>query len=249
LIRLPHNTGFANACNLGIRRAIDTGAEMILLTNDDTELDEFLVAQLASAAIKNPRAGLLNPVICFADQRECVWANGNTFSLFTGFGDAADCGRACTDVRREGLKHVDAATGCVALARVDVLREVGTFDDRFFMYYEDVDLSLRIRRAGYDIIAVPDARAWHRISRSGKMPESRSAFLYYYNTRNRLAVMRRHARWYHWIVFTPRFAAWLCVRLAALTVLGRREKRSAILRAVRDVVTGRYPVMAYHGGS
>jgi len=79
---------------------------------------------------------------------------------------------------------------------------VGAFDARLFAYCEDVDFSLRARRAGFRVLVVPAALVHHGTTYT----DARRAQRVYYSVRNLLAVMRTHARWYHWIGFVPAFA-------------------------------------------
>ena len=245
LIRFEENRGFAGACNAGMQAALDAGADYVMLVNNDTLLHPDMTRELVRAAQAEPRAGLLNPIIGYADRPDVVWAHGNVMSLYTGEGDGADVGRPLAEVASEGVKRVEAATGCIVMAPARVARELGLLAEDLFMYYEDMDWSLRVRKAGYEILAVPTAVAWHKISSAARRTADYSAFLYYYNIRNRLAVMQRHARWHHWAVFAPRFGAWLAFKVAGLTVLGRHGKRNGIVDGLRDFLAGRYPQVKY----
>src|SRR5215475_3261273 len=92
-----------------------------------------------------------------------------------------------------------------------VIHAVGTFDARLFAYCEDVDFSLRARRAGFRVLVVPAALVRHGTIST----DQRRAQRLHYSTRNLIEVMRKHARWYHWIGFVPAFA----VRWVAFFVL------------------------------
>jgi len=76
------------------------------------------------------------------------------------------------------------------LIRRPVLEEIGLFEERLFMHYEDADFCWRARRAGYSICAVPSARMWHQVSRSGQRLGPRIA---YYRSRNRIWFYRTHS--------------------------------------------------------
>jgi hypothetical protein len=72
-----------------------------------------------------------------------------------------------------------------------MLREIGLFDERYFFYYEDLDLCLRIRRQGYRLITVPQAKMWHKVAGSAGMG---SAFRTYHMARSGVIFFRTHAR-------------------------------------------------------
>ncbi len=244
-IRLQDNRGFTGACNRGINRALEMGCDYVVLVNNDTLLDRHMVDGLVEAGEANQDAALFNPLICYAGAPDIVWATGNFLSLFSAMGGGVDNGRRRADVEAEGLKQVDAATGCILMARSGVLREVGILSEKLFMYYEDADLSVRVRHAGYRILAVPKALAWHKISSDIRRNVDYSAFLYYYSIRNRLTLMAEHAHWYHWPVFVLRFSFWSAYKLSGLMVLGRHAKRRAIMDGIRDFVRQHYPARKY----
>lgn len=245
VVSFPEQLGFSRACNTGVTRALEAGADYVCLVNDDTLLDPALIERLVEAAEARPDAALLNPLICYADRPATVWACGNRLSLWSGVGGGCHPGESAAAVEAGGVRAVDAATGCILLARASAVRAVGLLPDGFFAYYEDADWSLRMTRAGFAILAVPAARALHKVSADTQTNVDQPAWTYYYNVRNRLALMRRHGRAWHWAVFAPRFGAWVAWKVAGLTVLGRRSKRNAIVDGVRDFILGRFPATPY----
>jgi len=117
-----------------------------------------------------------------------------------------------------------------------VIHAVGGFDARLFGYCEDLDFSLRARRAGFRALVVPAALVHHGTTYS----DQRRAQRVYYSIRNLLEVMRKNARWYHWIGFVPAFAVqW--VGFFLLLSLWRREWGvvRAVSRGLLDGVCGR----------
>jgi GT2 family glycosyltransferase len=160
------NLGFAGGMNVGLRAALAAGAAHVLLLNNDTIVARDLLGLLLTTVAQDRKIGLAAPKIYYADPPDLIWYAGAMrrrwlpgFS-FPGYGrpDAPRYGRQ---------RDVDYATGCGVLARASVLRDVGLFDEStFFMYHEDLDLSERVRRAGYRIVYVPQARMWHKESAS-----------------------------------------------------------------------------------
>jgi len=98
---------------------------------------------------------------------------------------------------------VDYATGCAMLVHPALMQRVGSFDVEFFAYCEDLDLSIRARRAGYRILFVPESLVYHDVSDEPR----RAALRIYYSTRNLIEVVRKHAPWYAWVSFGANFAA------------------------------------------
>lgn len=160
------NLGFAGGMNVGLRAALDAGAEYVLCLNNDTLVASDLLGKLLEIAWENGQIGIVAPKIYYADPPDQIWYAGAfrrrwfpAFS-FSGYGKP-------DGPRYDRCHDVDYATGCGLLIRASVLQEVGLFDaDTFFMYHEDLDLSERVRRAGYRVVYAPQARMWHKESAS-----------------------------------------------------------------------------------
>ncbi len=186
LIRTEVNLGFAAGNNVGIRRALDRGADWKLLLNNDALAEEGLVAALERAAAARPDAGVLACKVLFADSRK-VWYAGASFdpilgrSRHAGFGGPDEPGELRDTVRATG-------TG-MAVSRA-AIEQAGLLDEELFLYAEDLEWCLRIKAAGFAIVYVPEARVLHRVSASSGGAGSQTTS--YYETRNMLAVVERY---------------------------------------------------------
>ena len=202
VIANKQNLGFAAGCNVGMEQALkEQGRDYILLVNNDTVVDPCLLAELVEEADRNPRVAVCSPKIYYYDPRDLLWWAGGTYSLWTGM--AVHTGRREQDEGRyDSVRDLDWATGCVMLLRIKALHEVGLFDAKIFANSEDVDLSLRFRRAGYTIRYVPTARLWHRegVDLRKNVGERLRFFMF---MRNTLWVLHKHARFYHWLTCWP----------------------------------------------
>jgi GT2 family glycosyltransferase len=174
LVPLGRNLGFAGGMNAGIRAGLERGAASLLLLNNDTVLDPAMIRTLAAAAERPEGPGILGPAIYYYDQPERLWKLG--------------------DVRRRGLPMprpvkmraaeaasapplpVDYVTGCGMLVRRQVFEQIGLFDERYFMYFEDADLCRRARDAGFQVWCVPQARMWHKISATARRDRPRNRY-------------------------------------------------------------------------
>ena len=183
LIRTGANLGFAGGNNVGIRRALARGADWVLLVNNDATVEPGIEHALDAAAAARPDAGLLACTILSADGSDVQYA-GATFSR-TGYS-----GRVATTVP-PGLTDVGRADGAgVAVSRAAAER-AGLLDESLFLYAEDVEWSLRVRRAGFAVVLVPEARVRHK--GSAATGGSASTTNLYYDTRNTIVVAERHA--------------------------------------------------------
>jgi GT2 family glycosyltransferase len=230
--RPPRNLGFAQGCVQGITRARQLGATLVLLLNNDVQVEPEFLDHLVQAAAESPEAGLLCPKILTLDGRRKPWYLGGTFSLWSGIPVQARPDRRSPAGGEP--REVDYATGCVMLIKPAVVERIGSFDPSFFAYCEDLDFSLRARRAGFKILLVPRAVAYHAAS-----DDERLSLGIYYSTRNLLEVMRRHAAWYHWIAFPAHFLVrWLGFFALLGCVRRRPEFVFALTRGAVDFLRG-----------
>jgi GT2 family glycosyltransferase len=179
LLRLGENRGFAGGNNAGIRRALERGADWVLLLNNDAVAQPGLAEALARAA--RPGVGLLACKIVYPDGR--VQYAGARFRARLGYS-----GRSWT---RERSLDVDRADGAAMAVSREALETAGLLDEQLFAYVEDAEWSLRLRRAGFRVVLVPDAVVVHKGSASTGGRASTANL--YYDTRNTIAVVERHA--------------------------------------------------------
>ena len=215
VIANDRNLGFAGGCNVGMRRALQEGADYILLVNNDTVVDRSLARELLKEASQQPCAGILSPKIYYFVPPDAFWWVGGTFNRWTGLTCHIDLKRKERG-DHDQARDLDWATGCVMLLRSKALRAVGLFDEQFFATGEDVDLSLRMKNAGFSIRFVPTARLWHKESvctRKNAGQHVRSFMM----VRNLLWVMHKHARSYHWITFWPVFFGYYLPKMFFVT--------------------------------
>lgn len=228
LILNERNLGYAGGMNVGIRRALERGADAVLLLNNDVEVEPGAVAALVRAL---DGAGAVCPVIVFADDPDRVWYSGASFDPRRGYN-----GRHRTDLPA-GAVETDRACGAAVLVPRDALEQVGLFDESLFAYAEDTDWSLRARAAGFPLLVEPRSRVRHKVSASTGGEGSESAL--YYGTRNGLAVAERHAPLEP--IGTWRRRAVILLAHAAQAILARRPARiSAVVSGWRDFRRGRF---------
>lgn len=203
LLRSESNLGFSGGNNLGIQHAIDTyDSDYYLLLNSDTVVHKNFLQELYEMVKADPKIGLAVSKIYFhrgfeyfedsyteAEKHHVLWYVGgkvdwtNLLSYHIGI-DEVDRGHF------DRAAETDFATGCVMMISREVIERVGRLDDRLFLYYEDVDLSLRVRKAGLKVMYCPTSIVYHKIGRSSG--GAGSPLQQYYQTRNRLFVTFRH---------------------------------------------------------
>lgn len=225
------NRGFAGGANLGLHRALAAGADHVFLLNNDTLVDPQAIAQLVSHV--QPDVGILAPVIYYAGDPTRIWSAGGRvrFWLLDKYGDREgdiDVGPWPETVEQ------DFVTGCGMLLSRSLLESVGLFDERFFMYYEDFDLCLRARRAGFRLLLVPAARMWHQVARSSGGRDTVNER--YWMGRSSVILFRKHARGAQWLAIGPWRLASAARTTLRLLRTGQREACAAYWRGLRDGV-------------
>ena len=226
VVRNERNLGYAGGMNVGIRRALELGADAVLLLNNDVEVEPGAIAALARGA---EGAGAVCPVIVFADDPGRVWYSGARFDPRRGYN-----GRHLTDTI-EAPRETERICGAAVLMPRAALEAVGLFDEDLFAYVEDADWSLRARAEGLSLRVVPDSRVRHKVSASTGGEGSPGAL--YYTARNLPTVLERHAPL--GVLGTWRRRA---VAIGALFVqaLAARRGVTAVLQGWRDFRRGRY---------
>jgi GT2 family glycosyltransferase len=235
LIENGRNLGFAGGCNVGICWALAQGAEWVVLVNNDAVIAPDAIAGFAAAAEQRPEAGVLAGKLYRADRPDRIWYAGQRFLAWLGYS-----GRHRGEGRRDGpryqrLSPTDRANGALMAISRAAIERVGMLDEELFAYVEDVDYSLRARDAGFDVLFVPAARAWHRVGASSAAAAHNS----YYGTRNMVVVCERHRplpaplSWLRRGVILITFAAY------ALRQPNRRAALAAVRAGYRDARAGR----------
>lgn len=219
------NLGYAGGNNRGVARALEQGAAYVLVLNNDTVVERDCVARLVETARTQERVGIVAPKILYFDLPDRIWFGGGRFSPARAMGVHL---REMTPDERPAVPHVEEitfATGCGFLMPADIARTMPLFDEQFFMYCEDAELSLRLRRAGYRLLYQPAARVYHR-----EPPVPRpSPFQIRLRDRNRRRIVARH----YGLVDRLRFAAFFypsrVVRLAQHLLRGEWPHVRAII--------------------
>jgi hypothetical protein len=244
LIRNRENVGFSRANNQALREA---SAAYVLILNSDAELTPGALPVLVSRLDARPRLGVVGPRTLSPDGSVQVsfgpaltpLAEWRQRRLVRGVkrGDPAALKEAAA---RAGVEQEpDWLSGSCLLARKEALDAVGRFDEGFFLYEEDVDLCLRLRRAGWGVLFTPAAEVVHHLGRSMEADPARARLEYH---RSHLRFYRKHNG--------PVLAAALRAFIGAGAALGwllsigpgpaRRQRRHDHAQALREVAFSRF---------
>lgn len=186
LIELDTNTGFTGGVNRGIQYALDNNARYVLLFNNDAIADEKWAKELVSSANIRQEVGIVTGKFLRLDKKH-LDSTGDFYSIW---GLPFPRGRNEVDTGQyDNSTEIFGATGGASLYKADMLRKIGIFDDNFFAYYEDVDISFRAQLAGWKVIYNPKAIAYHHVSATSSQLGD---FARYHSAKNFLLVYTKN---------------------------------------------------------
>ena len=238
VIRSPRNDGFGAANNLCFARSRST---YVAVLNPDARPEPGWLKALVRALEANPGAALATSKVLLASDASRVNACGNTVHL-SGIAYCRGLMRDQHEFVRD--ERVAAVSGAAFLARRDVLEEIGYFDERFFMYMEDTELSMRARLAGYDVVLAPRSRVAHDYEAS--VPP----WKFFYLERNRFFLLVNLFRWRTLALLAPAlFVAeagvwWFALRSGPRMAAAKAASYIAVVRGFREMLRRRRRVQA-----
>jgi hypothetical protein len=224
LIVNERNLGFAGACNLVLRAAIDGDTEFVYLLNPDTRVEPGFLSRALEVARGSDRIAAVQSLVLLAPDGARIDTAGNALHCL-GFGYCAGHRRPRAEAPSAPVE-VAFASGAGVLLRTAALAEVGLLDESLFLYCEDLDLGWRLRRAGWSIVLAPDSIVLHD-HEFARHPDK-----YFLLERNRWLVLLRNWSARSLLVLAgPLLAA----ELALLAIAARRGWLGAKLRSYRDL--------------
>ncbi len=205
LLPQPQNLGVAGGYNAGLRYALKSNPDYLVVLNNDLIIDQKNCLEILVKTLKNnKKSGAVVPMIYFAKGFEyhglryhqaelgkVIWYAGGIIDwnniLLSHRGVDKTNSRAY-----QKIEDTDFITGAFMVFKKEILKKVGLFDEKYYLYLEDADLSQRIKRAGYRLLFVPQAKISHKVSQTsgnkigGELND-------YYIARNRLLFGLKYA--------------------------------------------------------
>lgn len=196
------NLGFAAGNNKGIEYALKNDADYVMVLNNDTLVDRNLVIDLLGVMEKDQTIGAASPKIYFAPGFEfhkdrynkrvlgkVIWYAGGKIDWNNVYGSTKGVDEVDTG-KYDKQTETDFANGTCLFLRSEALKKTGYFDERYYLYYEDTELSCRLVKNGWKIVYVPQAIVWHKVSQSSGIGSDLND---YFITRNRLLFGMKYA--------------------------------------------------------
>ena len=198
LIQRDINDGFAGGNNVGIKYALNKfNSKYILLLNNDTEILQNSISKMLSSFEKDSETGIVTCKLLKSKEKEKIDCFGGKINWNKVIGDF-------NYVKQEGnLYYSDICSGACMLIKKEVIEKVGYLSEDYFMYFEDLDYSVRVIEAGYRIQVVPDAIIYHK---GGGTAGDASPFAIKWNTRNRIIFYKKFKKYTNKIYFLAFFS-------------------------------------------
>jgi hypothetical protein len=230
IVRLPENLGYTGGNNVAIRRALERGADYVVLVNNDATLGPgCLEALVETAREAGAHVGAVGAKVRQAADPSRLWMAYGRLTYRAALVERIGHGEpdgAGFDV----LRDADWVSGCAVLLTRAALETVGLFDERFFAYHEDVDWCTAARRRGFRVLFAPAACVLHRGGAS-TAAHNDGAAVRYLCARNTILFARKHARAQEWL----RLA--ICIG-GSLPLAYLQERRHGGTHHVRDLLAG-----------
>tara|TARA_B100000900_G_C20562958_1_gene709741 strand:- start:275 stop:1186 length:912 start_codon:yes stop_codon:yes gene_type:complete len=193
-IKNNSNLGFTGANNIGINKAKTIGSEYIMLLNNDTEVESNFLEPLIKRLENESDLGIVQPLILNYQNKDIVWNFGGKFLRF--FGNPVTLNKNKNICSIVDCKYTEWVSGCCFVFRSSLTDLIGMLDDDYFVYFEDVDYSLKIKKAGYKLGVEINSKIYHHEGESWKIKKSLSGnispFVHYLRFRNHLYFIKKN---------------------------------------------------------
>lgn len=189
------NTGYTGGNNRGIERALQQGADYVLVLNPDTEVaNRNFVEQMVSYCQAHPNVGIVGPRVYLRSRDEVqntvlfapgLWRNAVNWLLFR-------INPKWLEFSGDDIVDAETLNGVCLLLRAECLRQIGLFDENIFMYIEDAEMDWRARRRGWRVRYLPIDGVIHQQKREGYHATGLVSFLL---KRNSVYFLQKAGRW------------------------------------------------------
>lgn len=233
LLSLKKNLGFAAGFNAGIEKALLIGCDLILILNNDTIASPNMISALLKE-IASPRTGVVAPIIYYYSNPVKIWSAGGFLLPFL----ASTLNAHLRTSKLKGPTRRTFLSGCCLLFRREVLVSLGGFDERFFMYYEDLDFFVRLVGTNWIAKVIPDAKLLHKVSMSsgGEISEKERYLMAY----SSVVYYKKHLNQFNLFLIIPFRVISLLSTTIRMLLRGNIKGIKAYYRGIIDALNAIY---------
>jgi len=199
-VQTDHNGGYGYGNNVGIRCALKSGADYVLVLNNDTAVDPEFLGPMVYMCEADKSVGTASGKIFFFDKSDIIWFNGGRFNPRTGklehinFNEK-DTGQNC-------LKENTFISGCMWLVPRRIFESVGFINEEYFMYVEDLEFCKRVLDAGFRLRVCEKSHVWHKDGETTGGEFSKFSIYWRGKNINRFIATHMKPLWRKWLAFT-----------------------------------------------
>lgn len=228
LICSNKNSGWASACNIGMKKAVDDNVEYVMLLNNDTLVDSDFIQSFMDNIEKFPKLGMVSSKIIYESQRNRIWSAGGYYDKFRCTGIMGKYKQI--DHEPKGLiEEATFLTGCSVLIPVEAIRQVGYFDESYFMYADDLEYSRRFLKFGYKLYYFSDSIIYHKVSAASG--GEYSPFYCEWCTRSNLKYIREHGE--KKVIAYILFAVFFVAKIGYFLLHGKFKQIRSLFKGLR----------------
>ncbi len=238
IIENERNLGYAGGNNVGMRAALDEGAEFIWVLNNDVVVEPDSLDHLVAAAQRHERAGAVGGKVFRGDEPARLWMTWGRVTWLQSL-IALEGRNRLDDGRYDVERAVDWLPGCSILFRANALKEVGLFDEDYFAYHEDVEWAARARGYGWQCWFSGASRIHHSAHGSSGGEQTYVGFRKYLSARNSILYARSYARFHQKLLMYAAIVITLPFQFLRRLASGEQEGIYLKIRGWIDGLRGR----------
>jgi GT2 family glycosyltransferase len=232
LIENNANKGVAEGQNIGIEYALKMDTDYIFILNNDIKLEKGVLNELLKVLKENDKIGIVGPIMYWIDNPKKIQSAGGMINWKTGTIHHLNANEINPPLSR--LIEIDYM-GLPFLSS-SLIKEIGLYNSKYFAYYEDMDFCTRVKKAGYKIICVPNAKVWHFGSHT---TQRINGFVTYYTTRNKFWFMKQYSNKKQYLSFLLYYSLlkfWYDLSIQIIYSLYKKDTISLInyIKAIKD---------------
>ncbi|PKL89914.1 MAG: hypothetical protein CVV23_02455 [Ignavibacteriae bacterium HGW-Ignavibacteriae-2] len=182
--KTDENSGYTGGVNFGFKKAQEFNADYVLVLNPDTLVTENFLTALVNGLENDISAAAAGGLILTEHDKEKIWYAGGKLVPWRGLAVHFQKGEILKNIKITKIEYVNFLTGCMILFRVDLLKQIGEINEKFFLYLEDIEISARMIKKGFKLLYIPDSIIYHKV-----FGEEDDIMKLYYSVRNRLLLI------------------------------------------------------------
>ncbi len=183
---INQNIGVSGGINQAMGYAEKNKFDYLLMLDADVELDTNCLKEMVQVALDNPQAAIIGAKSYYYNEKNILQDVSRTYHPYKG-SLSRDIGGEDKS-QFENIKEVNYVWGGCLLFDIEKMRGIGRIDERYFLFYDTMDIQFRAETLGYKVLYAPKAKLWHKVSRS---QGGTSKIFDYYSIRNRILIVKK----------------------------------------------------------